>query len=207
MKILAIGAHPDDIEYGCGGALLKYAKKGHEIYLMVLTDGRMSGDPAVRKKEQDAAGKQLNVKEIIYGNYEDTRLPIDREIIAFIENAVKRIKPDEVYVNYYEDTHQDHKTVAQCVISATRYVKKVLFYEDYTSVGFEPDMFIDIKDVLDEKIMLLNQHHSQIDRDYPTELDMLESVKAIANFRGFQGKIKYAEGFKSLRYLKDINGL
>jgi LmbE family N-acetylglucosaminyl deacetylase len=164
----------------------------------------MSGDSAIRKKEQDAAGKLLGAKEIIYGNYEDTRLPIDRDVISFIEEHVKRIKPDEVYVNYYEDTHQDHKTVAQCVISATRYIKKVLFYEDYTSVNFEPDIFVNIKEVLKEKINLLNAHHSQIDRDYPTELDMLESVKAIANFRGFQGKIKYAEGFKSLRYLKDI---
>ena len=53
MNILAIGAHPDDIEFGCGGTLLKYAKSGGKISLLILTDGSYGGDPALRKKEQE----------------------------------------------------------------------------------------------------------------------------------------------------------
>ncbi|MBU1863224.1 MAG: PIG-L family deacetylase [Candidatus Omnitrophica bacterium] len=204
MNILAIGAHPDDIEYGCGGTLLKHAAKGDAIYLLVLTDGQEAGDPKMRRKEQEAAAQFLKVKKIFWGEYGDTKLSVTKDLITFIEKVIKKVKPDEIYVNYDDDTHQDHRIVAQCVISATRYVKKVLFYEDYTSCNFEPDIFVDIKDVLEEKINLLKLHESQILREYPTELDMLESVRAIANFRGFQGKIKYAEGFKSLRYLKEI---
>ncbi|HPM43708.1 MAG TPA: PIG-L family deacetylase, partial [Candidatus Omnitrophota bacterium] len=53
MNILAIGAHPDDIEYGCGGTLLQYANHNHKISLYVVTDGGFGGDPATRRKEQE----------------------------------------------------------------------------------------------------------------------------------------------------------
>ena len=57
MNILAIGPHPDDIEFGCGGTLMRYAQKGHDVFIMVLTDGSYGGDPEVRKKEQiESAG-------------------------------------------------------------------------------------------------------------------------------------------------------
>ena len=202
MNILAIGSHPDDIELGCAGTLLKYVKGGNNVYLYVLTSGSEAGDPGVRIKEQEEAARLIGAKELIWGGCADTQLSVGKDLISKIENVVKKIKPDEVYVNYYEDSHQDHRALAQCVISATRYIKRVLFYEDYTSLNFNPDIFVSIKDVLDEKINVLKAHHCQVSREYPTELNMLESVTAIANFRGFQGKVKYAEGFKAFRYLK-----
>ena len=156
----------------------------------------------MRRKEQEEASRRMGVRGFFWGDYKDTELLVDKEIITEIEKVVEEVKPDEVYVNYYDDSHQDHRALAQCVISATRYIKRVLFYEDYTSLNFEPDIFVDIKNVLEEKIDVLRAHHSQVTRDYPTELNMLESVQAIASFRGFQGKVKYAEGFKALRYLK-----
>ena len=64
MNILAIGAHPDDIEFGCGGTLAKYAQKGHSIYMLVLTDGSYGADPDVRKKEQEESARYLRVKEL-----------------------------------------------------------------------------------------------------------------------------------------------
>jgi len=204
MNILAIGAHPDDIEYGCGGTLLKYAKKGHNIYLLIMTQGHMGGDPDVRKKEQEAVSEILPVKKIFWGGFVDTKIPTSKDTINKIEGVIDEVRPDEVYVNYNEDTHQDHRVVAKSVMSATRYVKNVIFYEDYTSLNFIPDMFVDIEDVLEEKIRLFLCHYSQISKPLPCNLDILESVKAIANFRGFQSKLKYAEGFKPFRILKEI---
>jgi len=52
MNVLAIGAHPDDIEYGCGGMLTKYAEKGHTVYLFIASDGGLGGEPSVRRREQ-----------------------------------------------------------------------------------------------------------------------------------------------------------
>lgn len=204
MNILAIGAHPDDIEYGCGGTLLKYGKKGHKVCLLVLTEGEGSGEARVRKKEQQRAAQLLKAKKVFWGGFKDTEIPVNKKAISIIEGVIKEIDPDEIYVNYFNDTHQDHRVVAHCVISATRYIKRVLFYEDYTTCNFEPDIFVDIEDVLEDKVTLLRAHHSQVSRSYPTNLDTVESVRAIANFRGFQGKVKYAEGFKVLRFLKDI---
>ncbi len=204
MNILALGAHPDDIEYGCGGTFLKFAKKGVNIYFMVLTKGEFGGDPGVRQKEQEEAMKLLGVKRIYWGDCVDTELPNERIIITKIDEVIEEVRPDEVYVNYLEDIHQDHRALAECALAATRYVKRVFFYEDYTSINFEPDIFVDIEDVLEEKQKLIQVYASQVAKSYPTRLDMVESIRAIANFRGFQGKVKYAEGFKSFRFLRDV---
>ena len=73
------------------------------------------------------------------------------------------------------------------------------------SKPFSPrELLGDIEDVLEEKQKLIQVYSSQVDKAYPTKLDMVESVKAIANFRGFQGKVKYAEGFKAFRFLRDV---
>ena len=204
MRILALGAHPDDIEYGCGGTFIKFARRGEEIYFMVLTKGEFGGDAEVRQKEQEEAMKFMGVKKIFWGGYKDTELPNERIIISDIDSVISEINPREVYVNYIEDIHQDHRSLAECTLAATRYVRRVFFYEDYTSVNFEPDIFVDIENVLEEKQELINIYSSQVAKTYPTKLDMVESVKAIANFRGFQGKVKYAEGFKAFRYLRDV---
>jgi LmbE family N-acetylglucosaminyl deacetylase len=204
MKILALGAHPDDIEFGCGGTFLKYSRQGNQIYFMVLTMGEFGGTPSVRQKEQEEAVRILGVKKVFWGGYTDTELPNDRIIITHIDKVLKEIDPDEVYVNYLEDIHQDHRILARCTLAATRYVKRVFFYEDYTSSGFEPDIFVDIEDVLEEKQNLIRVYDSQVKKAYPSKLDMVETVKAAANFRGFQGKVKYAEGFKAFRFLRDL---
>ena len=204
MRILALGAHPDDIEYGCGGTFIKFARRGEEIYFMVLTKGEFGGDAEVRQKEQEEAMKFMGVKKIFWAGYKDTELPNERIIISDIDSVISEINPNEVYVNYIDDIHQDHRTLAECALAATRYVSRVFFYEDYTSVNFEPDIFVDIGDVLEEKQKLIQIYSSQVAKAYPTKLDMVESVRATANFRGFQGKVKYAEGFKAFRYLRDI---
>jgi len=171
---------------------------------MVLTKGEFGGDPAIRQKEQEEAMRLMGVKKIYWGDCIDTELPNERIIITKIDKVIEEVNPDEVYVNYYQDIHQDHRTLAECALAATRYVRKVLFYEDYTSVNFEPDIFVDIEEVLEKKQKLIQIYASQVQKVYPTKLDMVESVKAAANFRGFQGKVKYAEGFKAFRFLRDV---
>ena len=61
MNILVLGAHPDDIEYGCGGSLLKFAEKNENIYYMILTKGEFGGNPEIRQKEQEKAQKFIGV--------------------------------------------------------------------------------------------------------------------------------------------------
>lgn len=204
MNILAIGAHPDDIEFGCGGTLIKYAENGHNIFLLVLTVGSVGGDPELRKREQEKAAEFMKAKQVFWGNLRDTELPPPNAVISVIEDVINKIGPNSVFFNYFDDIHQDHRTTAYASVSATRYIKEVLFYEVPTSKNFEPNVFVDIKDVLDRKIELLKLHTSQVDKTRVENLTILESAQSCANFRGYQGRVKYAEGFKALRILKDI---
>ncbi|MBF0619124.1 MAG: PIG-L family deacetylase [Candidatus Omnitrophica bacterium] len=207
MNILAIGAHPDDIELGCAGTMLRYVSRGHAVYYLIMSDGSQGGSPSVRREEQEAAAARVGVKHVFWGDCVDTRFTVNREMVSLIETVCSEVKPDEVYVNYAEDSHQDHRALTRAVISATRYIPRVLFYEDYTSIGFNPEIFVDISEVIEQKIDVVKCHRSQVSRQQAAALaplDMLESIHAVAHFRGFQGKVRYAEGFKPLRYLKII---
>jgi len=204
MKILAIGAHPDDIEIGCGGALIKYARKKHEIYLLVLTKGEIGAAPHIRQKEQEIAARFLKARRIFWGGFQDTCIPTSKELINEIEKVLDKVKPDMVFCNYHDDIHQDHRAIASGSASATRYVKKVLSYEVPTTRNFQPDVFMDIADVLNDKLKLLKLHSSQVKKTRVPHLTILESAKSCANFRGYQARVKYAEGFKAMRFLMDV---
>jgi LmbE family N-acetylglucosaminyl deacetylase len=204
MNILAIGPHPDDIEIGCGGALIKYAQSGHAVSLMVLTDGSYGADPSIRRTEQEEASKYIGAKGLYWGGYRDTELGCSRELIVKIDAVIEQTKPDVVFLNFWADVHQDHRAAAQAAVSATRYIKEVLFYEVPSTQHFEPDIFVDIQDVLDKKLHLLSLHASQINKTRVENLNILESAQSCANFRGFQGRVKFAEGFKAVRMLREI---
>lgn len=204
MNILAIGAHPDDIEFGCGGTLLKYAQAGHAVYQMVLTEGCYGGEPCLRKKEQEQAQLFLGSRAVFWGGLKDTEVVDNRDLITKIEKVIAQTTPDIVFMNYPEDVHQDHRAAAAAAISATRYIKEVLFFEVPTTRHFEPEIFVNIRDVLEKKMELLKIHASQVTRTRVENLTILESAQSCANFRGYQGRVKYAEGFKALRVLKEI---
>lgn len=200
MRILALGAHPDDIEYGCGGLLLMAAEASHEVFLNVMTEGNLN--PRVnRRAEQEKAARFLGAKKLFWGGFKDTHIVASRELIVAIENILAKVNPDMVLVNYPDDAHQDHKALASCAVTACRYIKRVLFYQDYTTLDFLPDTFVDITTFLEKKKQLLAFHQSQVQKEYPTGLDMLENVSARASYYGFAAKVKYAEGFKPLRNL------
>jgi LmbE family N-acetylglucosaminyl deacetylase len=204
MNILAIGPHPDDIEIGCGGTLIKYARAGHAVSLMVLTDGSYGADPSIRKDEQEQAVNYMGAKGLYWGGYRDTELSCSRELIGKIDAVIEQVKPDVVFINFWADVHQDHRAAAQAAVSATRYIKEVMFFEVPSTQHFEPDIFVDIQDVLDKKLHLLNLHASQVNKTRVENLSILESAQSCANFRGFQGRVKFAEGFKSVRILREI---
>lgn len=203
MKILAFGAHPDDIEYGCGGCLLLAVKGKHDVFLNILTDGSGTTD-ADRRAEQERAAELLGAKDLIWGGFKDTELVANRKLIMAIEKALDKVRPDIVLVNAPHDAHQDHKALASCAVTACRYIHRVFFYQDYTTLEFDPDTFVEIGSVLEKKRELLACHASQVQKEYPTGLDMLESVNALATYYGFMAKVKYAEGFKPLRNLMRI---
>ena len=204
MNILAIGAHPDDIEYGCAGTLIKYAERGHRIYLMVLTEGQEGGSSETRKQEQKNAAELMSVQKIFWGGYHDTQLPLSKELIEKIEEVLGEVKPDLILVNYGDDTHQDHRILTQATMSATRYVRNVLFFEVPTTQNFNPQVYVDISDTLERKSQVLNAHASQVMKTNIEDMYIIELAQANATFRGIQGRVKFAEAFAPLRLFINI---
>lgn len=199
MNILVVGSHPDDIEYGCGGTLIKLAKANHRISLLVMSYGEVGGNPKIREKEQNSVTKMLNAK-LFWANLPDTNIMVNRETIGTVERILKETKSDLVFTHYHNDTHQDHRHVSQIVMTATRYIRNVLFYEVPTTIDFSPTIFINIGDSINDKLKLVRLHKSQVHLTKVEKLSILESVKATAIFRGYQYRVKYAEGFMPLRF-------
>ncbi|MGD9201340.1 MAG: PIG-L deacetylase family protein [Chitinispirillia bacterium] len=198
--ILAIGSHPDDIEFGCGGTLYRMVSEGFEVFYLVMTEGDAGGDKELRKKEQIRAAEYLGVKKIFWGGYEDTQLPSFRTVIQKIEEVVQEIDPSFVLVHYDNDTHQDHRQISACTLSATRKIPNVLFYEGPTTIDFKPSVYVNIQPYLKQKFSLLTIHESQVSRTYVKQQSILEIARAVAIFRGNLSRVPYAEAFLPLRF-------
>ena len=204
MKVLALGCHPDDIEFGCGGTLSKYATAGHDVYMMVMTEGHAGGDDKVRKLEQERAAEIIGCEQLFWGGYRDTELPLTRELIQGLERVIDQVEPAFIFVHYGDDTHQDHRVLSQATVTATRYTRNVLFYEGPTTQNFTPTVFVALDGVIDRKIEALQAHASQVQKTNIGDLNIVELVEAAALFRGTQARIKHAEGFKPLRLFINV---
>lgn len=204
MNVLAIGAHPDDIEIGCGATLIKYRQKEHKVYTLIMTDGAMGGDNELRRNEQLRSNEIIGVEKMFWGGYKDTQLPLNKDVIAIIEDVIDEVDPVFIFVNYFDDTHQDHRHLAKATISATRYIKNVLFFEVPTTHNFSPSIFVSIEDVFEEKNRILLAHESQVMKTNIGDLSIVDVARAQAGFRGMQGRVKYAEGFVPQRLFINV---
>ncbi len=204
MNVLAIGAHPDDIEYGCGGTLTLYAQRGNAVYLFVASDGGLGGEPSIRRQEQSDSSLVIGARDVFFGGYRDTEVPLTRDLIVRLESVIRDVAPTMIFVNSPDDTHQDHRNLAQGALSATRYVPNFLFYEVPSTQHFAPNCYTDIEKVLDKKLACLEAHRSQVTKTNIEDLTILELAVSCANFRGIQARVKYAEAFQSVRLLLDI---
>lgn len=199
MNILAIGAHPDDIELGCGGLLLKAAKQGHDIYMYSLTRGSASGDPVQRAKELMKSARFIGAKNLWIDNFEDTKLSVNDEVINHIEHFINRADPDIIFTHSQGDVHHDHRAVAASTLEAGRCASNILAYEIPLTKNFTPQVFYDISDVVDEKVELINIFWSQQSKLYLKA----NAIKGLAEYRALQTRlnteIKYVEAFEVAR--------
>ena len=207
QTIMAIGAHPDDIEFGCGASLIRLREEGSLTYGLVLTGGEKghsetSSDP-LRVKEARAAAKVMELTEISFMSFPDTKLHEHREAIRnAIEQAIARLQPDIIFTHNSHDVHADHRTVHEATHEAARGACTLLCYENpNTPPAFNPQYFIEITGYIEDKINALQRHKSQMEKTYADA----SVVRATAAFRGTQARVSLAEGFEPLRILNKVN--
>lgn len=205
MNILAIGAHPDDIELGCGGLLIKAVRGGHSVYLYNLTQGEKAGNPEERTEELRKSAKYIGAKALFIDRFCDTKLSLNSDLINHIESCVNVCKPDLIITHPLTDTHHDHRAVAEATIEAGRNVTNILCYEMPLTKGFEPHIYYDISDTMDAKLELLSLFKSQSHKFF------LESkaIRGLAQYRALQSRlgseIAYSESFQIVKVSLDGN--
>jgi len=218
-RILAIGAHPDDVELGVGGTIYKHCEEGDVVHVLIMSRGeRGVPDDKIpedkksleEKAKAEAKGKMRELETrkalAILGvtdanievlEYPDIGVQCERKLIEKIKDEIARLEPDVVYTHYFEDQHTDHINTCLATLHATRRTKAIILYESpSTRSSFSPVYFIDISDCVEKKVGALKEHKSQAGKEYMDE----EVIKAKARFRGSQAKIRgYAEAFVPYR--------
>lgn len=197
MKILFIGAHPDDIELGCGGTMLRLIEEGHEVYIAIMTNGAaaQNADPYERWKEQQSAAEFLGVKEAYFIGCLDGGVPVDGYTIGYIGDIVAKVSPDIVFTHFPNDSHQDHRSTAEIVKSATRRRCALMYFDSYSSVDFKPNLYVDISRYASRKEEMLSIFKSQVEKYKARNIDFIELAFLKTRLNGCESGAECAEGF------------
>lgn len=233
MNILAIGAHPDDIEVMCAGTLAKYAANGHKVFLATATNGNIGSShhsmeeiARIRKAEAAKSAAILGA-EYICLDYDDEMFYEDRSVrLAFI-NLVRHCKADVILTHYPSDYNPDHELTSKIVndiavmipiahlkTEAKPYDKipSIFYFEPSSGMRFVPTDYVDISDYYETKMQMLNcmQSQRQWMADNYSSLDgdpdrFFDTIRITSEYRGMQAGVKYAEGF--VRALDAFRGM
>lgn len=198
MKILMIGAHPDDNDFRSGGIALKYKEAGHTVRFLSVCNG-CNGHHILSPEEtrQRRLGEFKAVTELTGIEYETLDIP-DCEVIADLEtrkkliNYIREFSPDIIFTHRNNDYHADHRNVALLVQDASylltvphfcpeteamREMPVIMyFYDKFKNPVFEPDVLIAIDDVIDEKYKMFDCHVSQVYEWLAYEMGALSEV-------------------------------
>lgn len=198
--VLAIGAHPDDIEIGCGGTIRKHVLDNDDVYYAIASNGEKGGKPEERVEEAKEVAALMGIKNIYFLGLEDTFISHDGKTINLLDQIIQEVKPSLVYVHSLKDYHQDHRNIAKSTLSASRKMKNsILCYEaPSTTLEFVPTAFSNISKTFDFKMDCINRFVSQENKEY------LER-EALINLSKYRGKIiatEYAEAFEVVRLIE-----
>jgi LmbE family N-acetylglucosaminyl deacetylase len=220
QRALAIGAHPDDSEVGCGGTIAKLTRQGWDVTFIVCTNGNKgSHDPAIspyqlsemREAEQRAAADVLGVQRVIFLRNNDGELEGGPALRAEIALYIRHFKPHLVFSHdpwRQYMLHPDHRVVGFGVIDGLVSARDHLYMPGLAQIGLlvwrpqtlylwsaeQADHVEDIGDTLDQKTAALREHHSQFDR----KEDLGEWVRTRAQQHGQAAGYAAGEAFKQI---------
>ena len=212
MNVMAIGAHPDDIEFGCGGTLIKHKDNGNKVIYVCMTDTESvdaTEDKVIRtqsqlKSETQCAADILGVDRIHYLPFKDLHVPFSFDSVSELEKLIKEYEIDIIYTHWSGDSNQDHISTFKTTMAAARYVKNIYCYEQipiprHTDNPMRVNSYTDISRSFDLKIKAAECHQSQFKKYEAAGFDVSENLTTLAKFRGIQANCKYAEGFQVIK--------
>lgn len=221
MNILAIGAHPDDVELCCGGTLAKYAKQGHKVFTATTTNGNigsatlpMEEIARIRKEEARRAAAIIGA-EYICLDYDDEMLFEDKQARLAIIDLIRYCKADVIITHNPDDYNPDHELTSKLVrdVAVMIPIRKIetrspacdtipalVYMEPSKGIGFIPTEYVDISAEMETKMEMLSQHESQISwmaANYgDVKGNFMDQYRIMSAYRGFQCGVEYAEGFR-----------
>ena len=227
LDILAIGAHPDDVELGCGATIAKEVADGKLVGILDLTQGELGtrGTPKIRAMEAEAAAGILGVMVRENLGLPDGFLENTKEYQLKIVEIIRKYQPDVVLCNAIDDRHPDHAKASKlasdaCFLSGLRAIKTDIGYGDQEDwrpksvfhyiqwKNIEPDFVVDVSDYIDVKENAIKAFKSQFydpnsnEPESPiTSKNFIDSVLYRSRDLGRLTGIEYAEGFTTERYV------
>lgn len=197
-RVLFLGAHPDDIELGCG-ALIHHIAKKTEILCVTLSDNQKNPDLKNVKDEHIQSMKILGVpqEKVLFGPF-ITRIFQDsrQEILEYFLKLRRDFQPDLIFVHSKQDVHQDHNTMTDEALRAFRGITVLGFDVVRSSYGFFPHFLVEVaEEDVNKKIEALSQYETYKDRYYFNA----ELTRSIMVRHGALAEVPFAEGFDILR--------
>ena len=211
MNILAIGAHFDDIELGCGGTLMKHLHNKDEVYMFVVTASDYNNHNGTVLRTKDAALKEgkkaaaiLGVKpnNLICGGYKTLEVQYSVELIKRINKMIDELKIDTIYTHWIHDVHQDHFAIAKSTFTAARHTQRILMYRSNwyaTYTSFRGNFFVDISPYIETKIKAIKAFETEYKKFGEKWIDFVRHQNRNS---GIEMETKFAEVFEVVKYLR-----
>jgi LmbE family N-acetylglucosaminyl deacetylase len=194
--VLAIGAHPDDVEIGVGGTLAAHSQLGHEVAVLTLSRGARGGLEQERARESEQAAQVFGAK-LYLEDLEDTRISEGDPTIRIISRVIGEVRPTMIYTHSVHDVHQDHRNTHRAVMVAGRQIGRVFcFQSPSATVDFRPSKFVPIDAQLDAKLQAIEAFGSQVALRPYLEPDL---ISATARYWSRFSDGRYAEAFEVIR--------
>ena len=210
MKILALGAHPDDIEIFMYGLVSIYKKEGNEVFTMIATDGAKGGsqtdDLLIKQRAEEAKAGLKNLSTPTFLNIPDSELGEDPIHQKIIKENILNIMPDLIITHSQHDYHTDHRSLSILTSSAVSHYIPILYCDTLMGVNFQPNYYIDITDHFEMKKEAVLKHNSQYPQRFVDLFKLMNTYRA-AQCNAPKGKYAEAYSFTSSFPFSDIRDL
>ncbi len=182
MKVLGIGAHPDDIEIFMYGLLSIYKNEGHQVYTMIATDGaqggKITGKKLAKERAKEAISGLEKLSSPIFLNLPDGELGGELGHKKIIKENILKIMPDLIITHSENDYHADHKSLSLITKEAVSHYIPILYCDTLLGINFNPNYYIDITDHYKFKKEAVLKHKTQDPKRFVSLFELMNSYRA-----------------------------